>query len=628
MLKNKNKNLEGKSLLFNGVFILLNLLGLTFLIFGYHPSFENSALGFQIAGYALFILSLIAIYIFEGWLLFAYLARILVGGLFIVSGLIKANDPKGFAYKLEEYFEDGALAYRVKELFNWESFSLEFLIDQALMLSVIICILEILLGALIILGRKVRLASWLMLAMMVFFTLLTWHTKECDPNSTFTDVDQYALEDPVAQAKIPQAEHDENISIIDKTGTHATIREVKKPQCVDDCGCFGDAMKGSIGRSLTPAESYWKDIVLLYLVVILFISRRRITPNTLKENTVLVFLSLLFVALFAYIFSWAFPILFALVILLLALWIRKTGGKLLGNSFGMTTVILLISALFVTYVLMYRPLKDYRPYHVDSNLIERMNDGEEGIYESILIYKNKDTGQDTTLTDLDESTENIWGQPEKWEFVERTTKTVEAGRLPSIQQFNPVIAVEELTNTERSFDYISQKIEENREKFVDIIEKSSGNRYPQPLSDFYQEDWDTSEYVIGDTIMRLPESFSEVSLKDYILQQEQIILIISKDLENGNFNRVEQLKKIAEQANQENIDMIMITASNADEIEAFRASKGLDIPTVQNDEIEIKAITRSNPTLMVLKKGVVKGKYAFRSTPSWKWLVKNVLEIK
>ena len=32
-------------------------------------------------------------------------ARVLVGGLFIVSGLIKANDPIGFSYKLEEYFD-------------------------------------------------------------------------------------------------------------------------------------------------------------------------------------------------------------------------------------------------------------------------------------------------------------------------------------------------------------------------------------------------------------------------------------------------------------------------------------------------------------------------------------------
>ena len=49
-------------------------------------------------------------------------ARVLVGGLFIVSGSVKANDPMGFAYKLEEYFEDGALAYRIKEWFGAPGF--------------------------------------------------------------------------------------------------------------------------------------------------------------------------------------------------------------------------------------------------------------------------------------------------------------------------------------------------------------------------------------------------------------------------------------------------------------------------------------------------------------------------
>ena len=33
-------------------------------------------------------------------------SRIFVGILFIFSGLIKANDPLGFGYKLEEYFDE------------------------------------------------------------------------------------------------------------------------------------------------------------------------------------------------------------------------------------------------------------------------------------------------------------------------------------------------------------------------------------------------------------------------------------------------------------------------------------------------------------------------------------------
>src|SRR5690554_8041434 len=87
-------------------------------------------------------------------------------------------------------------------------------------------------------------------------------------------------------------------------------------------------MKGSIRRSLTPAESFWKDIVLLYLVVIIFISRRRISNNNGRENIVMITLGLVFISFFSYIFTWSFPILFGLASLLLALWIRRTGGQI------------------------------------------------------------------------------------------------------------------------------------------------------------------------------------------------------------------------------------------------------------------------------------------------------------
>jgi uncharacterized membrane protein YphA (DoxX/SURF4 family) len=49
------------------------------------------------------------------------ICRILVGVLFIISGLIKANDPIGFSYKLQEYFE---------------VFGMEFFVPFALTLSV------------------------------------------------------------------------------------------------------------------------------------------------------------------------------------------------------------------------------------------------------------------------------------------------------------------------------------------------------------------------------------------------------------------------------------------------------------------------------------------------------------
>ena len=362
---------QGKSLIFNALFILLNITGLTFLVLGYHPNFLESALVLKIIGYLLMLSTLVAVYVFQGWTLFGYVARVLVGGLFIVSGLIKANDPIGFAYKLEEYFEDGALAYRVKDIFGWETFTLEFLIPYALTFSILICIVEIVLGVLAIIGVRIKLTAWLMLLMMVFFTLLTWHTKECDPHTTFRDVDTYDLNSSIAQIKIAEAPNNERIEILKQDASTVTIAEIKKPQCVEDCGCFGDAMKGSIGRSLTPAESFWKDIVLLYFVLLIFLVRGVYKPNTTKENVLLIAASAVFILFFSWLFTWYFPVFFGLTSILLALWIRRAGGKLLGNDLGTMLLLTLLSSAFVAYVMMYRPVRDYRPYHHGSNLSDQ-----------------------------------------------------------------------------------------------------------------------------------------------------------------------------------------------------------------------------------------------------------------
>lgn len=630
MLVNNKDSIAGSSLIINFALIAINLLGLAFLVMGYHPHFEESALLYKILGYGLMTATLALMFVLKGMILFAYVARVIVGGLFIVSGLIKANDPLGFAYKLEEYFEDGALAYRIKDWFGWESFSLEFLISSALTISVVILIFEVVLGILILLGVKLKASSWLLLLLMLFFTFLTWHTKECDPNASFADLDKYELTSSAAQAKMPEAEFNEDITIIKQNETHVWIREMKKTQCVNDCGCFGDAMKGSLGRSLTPAESFWKDIVLLYLGIVIFFSRRKIGINDAKENIILIIGGLLFISFFSFIFTWSFPVIFGAISLLLALWIKRAGGKVLGNEWGMILMSILLTGIFTVYVLMYLPIRDYRPYHVGSNLIDRMEDGEEGEYLNTMVYTNLKTKQDTTITALDESTKDIWNNKETWEFSKREIKTIRESILPAIQQFDPSIGVSEMSDVEKEFAPIAQMIEENQVPYVQIVNKETGEideEYTFDDLEFFIDDVDTSYQKIGDTIMKLDDEFSDVSLKNYILEQDQIILIFSRELDKGDYGRLDRLIEISEKAKENNIPMILITTAGREAIDTFREKTGLIIPTLKNDDIEIKAITRSNPTLMVLNKAVVKGKYPYRSTPSWKWLTENILKV-
>lgn len=140
-------------------------------------------------------------------------SRIFVGVLFIFSGLIKANDTLGFGYKLEEYFD---------------VFHLSFFSPFATGIAMLLCVMEIALGALLLFGFWNRKVSTGLLGIIIFFTFLTFVS---------------------AAFKV-----------------------------VTSCGCFGDAIP------LTPWQSFSKDLVLLLLIVYLFIHRDKILPVTSSDT--------------------------------------------------------------------------------------------------------------------------------------------------------------------------------------------------------------------------------------------------------------------------------------------------------------------------------------------------------
>ncbi len=96
--------------------------------------------------------------------------RFIVGILFVFSGLIKANDPLGLSYKMQEFFE------------VW---NLHALHDLTLPLSIAIISFEIIAGVAVILGWKMKIFAWLLLLLIIFFTFLTGYAlfsgkiKEC-----------------------------------------------------------------------------------------------------------------------------------------------------------------------------------------------------------------------------------------------------------------------------------------------------------------------------------------------------------------------------------------------------------------------------------------------------------------
>ena len=157
------------------------------------------------------------------------IARVLVGALFIFSGLVKAIDPLGLAYKMQEFFEVWAAEGIMKGMMMW-------LHSHALLFSVTMISLEVILGVALLLGIGKKLTAWLLLLLMLLFTFLT----------------SYVLFSGKIRA----------------------------------CGCFGDCIP------LTPIQTFTKDIILLLLVLLILIKTDLIKPVfSGRINIVLLLLS-------------------------------------------------------------------------------------------------------------------------------------------------------------------------------------------------------------------------------------------------------------------------------------------------------------------------------------------------
>ena len=91
------------------------------------------------------------------------ISRIIVAVLFILSGLIKLNDPVGFSFKLEEYFSTTVL-------------DLPSLAPYALMIAIVLVIVEVLLGIFLLIGYQTKFTVCSLFVMILFFSFLTWYS--------------------------------------------------------------------------------------------------------------------------------------------------------------------------------------------------------------------------------------------------------------------------------------------------------------------------------------------------------------------------------------------------------------------------------------------------------------------
>ena len=242
-------------------------------------------------------------------------ARTLLAITFIFSGFVKAVDPLGTVYKIEDYLKAFGGVFTD-------------LLPLAGTAAVCLILVEWLLGWAMLLNVRTNWTGWLSLVFYLIMTPLTlW----------------IALTNPVS-----------------------------------DCGCFGDAIV------LTNWQTFWKNIVLLCLVVVLLVCRKAIPQ-------------------------------------LWSIWMEIT----------ISVLALLSGGIIMWYSYTHLPPMDFRPYKVGNHiptLMEIPDDAEPDVYEVTLIYAKDGVQQQFSL-------ENYPKGDSTWTFVDQKSVLVKKGYEAPIHDF-------------------------------------------------------------------------------------------------------------------------------------------------------------------------------------------------
>jgi uncharacterized membrane protein YphA (DoxX/SURF4 family) len=189
--------------------------------------------------------------------------------------------------------------YKFQEYFSEPVLDIEPLIPYALLFAIVLIVSEILLGVMILIGYKPKFTVWSLFVITLLFLFLTWY-------SAFYDK-------------------------------------------VTDCGCFGDAIK------LTPWETFYKNVILIALIIIILIKIKFIKPIFKgKTPKLITFLSL---------------------------------AAFLG---------------IVQHVLTHLPLIDFRAYAIGKNLQEGMQYPKDGTIPPVHDFMLEDKQQDLAPELLEE----------------------------------------------------------------------------------------------------------------------------------------------------------------------------------------------------------------------------------
>ena len=290
-------------------------------------------------------------------------------------------------------------SFKLEEYFSSDVFNLPFFEKYTLEIAVFVVALELILGLMLLMKVKLKTTLLSLIALCVFFAFLTFYSAYFNK--------------------------------------------------VTDCGCFGDAIK------FTPWQSFWKDMALLFGLIVLWILNKK--SETLTNEKGCHKMPFLWLGIFA-------------------------------------------SAYIIYHGIAHEPLIDFRDYKIgtDLNVEKQKIAANPSEYKTSYTLKNNKTGKEKVVGQDDfVNQKEYWEEGTPWQIQKgkEVSVLVKQGYQSSIDKFkledengNDITdQILHLPKVVIFFSYAPEKIKENDKNFLEYGIEDFIFNYKElnPKSEFY-----------------------------------------------------------------------------------------------------------------------------------------------
>ncbi|MBN2173532.1 MAG: DoxX family protein [Bacteroidales bacterium] len=120
------------------------------------------------------------------------------------------------------------------------------------------------------------------------------------------------------------------------------------------------------------------------------------------------------------------------------------------------------------------------------------------------------------------------------------------------------------------------------------------------------------------------ENLDGIDVTEQVIQNTDLqFILVSYDLKEGNWEKIDDVRQFIKSCDEDDHSFVVLTASFREDIDEFEQGHALNTDYCHADDIVLMSMIRSNPGLILMRDGVVLGKWHYNDFPFYDQVIRE-----